>query len=124
MTSTVGALSGLPAASTGDPAIAAIERHREAKRAYTAALLRTSDAELDGLFLAEQDACVAWLMTPPTTIEGVIATLEHAAVLDHPDDFDGYTHLLEGAHYSGERLTASEQFPAMIAAALRKMTGS
>jgi hypothetical protein len=49
---------------------------------------------------------------------------------DNTADHDGrrnrdigarHTILLESAHYHGERLDAAEQFPAMIAAALRKI---
>jgi hypothetical protein len=57
------------------------------------------------------------LTTPPTTMAGVIATLEHAGMRDYE-----HTILLESAHYHGERLDAAEQFPAMIAAALRKIS--
>jgi hypothetical protein len=112
-----GAFSGLPTAPAGasadDPAIAAIERHRAAMQVLLAEDDEALGTQLVGV---EQDACIAWLTTPPTTMAGVIATLEHATTRDHE-----YTILLESAHYHGERLDAAEQFPAMIAAALRQI---
>jgi hypothetical protein len=60
---------------------------------------------------------------------GVIATLEHASVSHGDTDCDDdYANLAESAHYRGDGdgdpndvLTAGEQFPAMIAEALRKL---
>jgi hypothetical protein len=45
-----------------------------------------------------------------------IATLEYAAMRDCE-----HTLLLESAHYRGKRRTAAEQFPAMVAEALRQI---
>jgi hypothetical protein len=56
-----------------------------------------SDAALDHVY----EAFLAWLTTPPTTMAGAIATLEHAS-----------RHAYEAA---------GEAFPAMIAQALRKI---
>jgi hypothetical protein len=108
---------GLPVALGAPPddlAIAAVERHRAAMQAW---LAEDDEALSTQLLDAEQDACIAWLTTPPTTMAGVIATLEHAGMRDYE-----HTILLESAHYHGERLDAAEQFPAMIAAALRKIS--
>jgi hypothetical protein len=103
-----------------DPVFAAIARHCEAERAWFAAL-RDSYEAADAALDCAHEALVEWLKTVPTTVEGVIATLEHASARD---DSSEHTNLLEGAHYAGERLAASEQFPAMIADALRAIVDS
>jgi hypothetical protein len=108
---TPGTAAALNATDSGDdPVFAAIERHRQATRAWLAALddanapdtiniaaQAGSDAALDHLY----EAFLAWLTTPPTTMAGAIATLEHAS-----------RHAYEAA---------GEAFPAMIAQALRKI---
>jgi hypothetical protein len=71
---------------------------------------------------AEGDAFIAWLTTTPTTMAGVIATLEHAS--HRPYDGADYANLAESAQYfhgRGSPCNAGEQFPAMVAAALRKI---
>jgi hypothetical protein len=111
-----------------DPVLAAIERHRKAAQALSAAH-EPPDALLNQLCGAEQDAFLVWLTTPPSTIAGVIATLEHAAV-KYSDGFDNYANLAESAQYCrgdgdpDDVVTAGERFPAMIATALRKIAGS
>jgi hypothetical protein len=104
------------AQATDDPAIAAIKRCREAVRAWEGSL--TSHDEAFGVqrLCAANDALIAWLTTPPTTMAGAIATLEYACVRDCEQ-----TLLLESAHYNGERLSAAGQFPQMIATALRQI---
>jgi hypothetical protein len=113
MLASVGGHPAAVDATAHDPAIAAVGRHRAVMQAWLAEDDEALSAEL---LEAEQDACIAWLTTPPTTMAGVIATLEHAIMRDYE-----HTILLESAHYHGERLDAAEQFPAMIAAALRKI---
>jgi hypothetical protein len=126
-------MSELPAsaegAPAGDPTFAAIERHREAAQALSAAH-DPPEALLDELSRTEENALLAWLTTPPTTLAGVIATLEYAShrpyVSDYPNDHV-YTNLAESAQYdpgSGNGhnvLAAGEQFPAMIATALSQI---
>jgi hypothetical protein len=127
------ALSGLLASAAGattDPVLAAIEKHRQAIQALSA-LHEPPEALVTQLARAEVDAFLAWLTTPPVTLAGVIATLEYAShqpyVSDHHPDDHVYTNLAEAAQYDpgdGDPdgiLKAGEQFPAMIAAALRKM---
>jgi hypothetical protein len=43
------------------------------------------------LLAVERDAWLAWLTTPPTTLAGVIATLEHASRRPYPQNPD-YPH--------------------------------
>jgi hypothetical protein len=113
-----------------DPVLVAIERHRKAAQALSAAH-EPSDALLNQLCGAEQDAFLVWLTTPLSTIAGIIATLEHAAV-KYSDGFDNYANLAESAQYCrgdgdsdpDDVVTAGERFPAMIATALRKIAGS
>jgi hypothetical protein len=107
------------AQSTDDPAIAAIERCREAMRAWECSLTTHDEALSVQRLCAANDALIAWLRTPPTTIAGAIATLEYASLRDCEQ-----TLLLESAHYNGERLAAAGQFPQMIAAALRTIAGN
>jgi hypothetical protein len=77
-----GALAGLPTApadaSADDPVFAAIEQHREALQAL-AALHEPPDALLTQLSRAGVHAFLAWLTTPPTTLVGVLVTLNYAA---------------------------------------------
>jgi hypothetical protein len=107
----------LPSAT--DPVFAAIERCRAAMRARERSLTNFGEALNEQRLRAANDAILAWLTTAPTTMDGAIATLEYAAMRD-----DEQTFLLESAYYDRERLAAAEQFPAMIAAALRKIAGS
>jgi hypothetical protein len=122
---------------TDDPVFAAIERHRQAAQTLSAAH-EPPDALLEQLSAAEEDAFLTWLTTPPTTLAGVIATLEYASrrtceaaayanLAEIP-----YANLAESAQYcrgDGEDdpsdiVAAGEQFPAMIAAALRQIARS
>jgi hypothetical protein len=117
-----------PIGIADDPVFAAIERHRQATQALSAQH-EPSDALVTQLSRAEVGAFLAWLTTPPATLAGVIATLEYAShrrVSDSPDDHV-YANLAEAAQYiPGEDdpddiLKAGERFPAMVAAALRKI---
>jgi hypothetical protein len=116
-------------AATDDPVFAAIARHRQATQALSA-LHEPPEALVTQLLRAEVDAFLAWLTTPPTTLAGVIATLDHASRRAYEDGSGThvYTNLSEAAQYDpadGDpdgALTAGEQFPAMIAAALRKIS--
>jgi hypothetical protein len=68
----------------------------------------------------ERDALVTWPTTAPTTMAGVLATLEHASrrpcvdIECAPDDL---TNLVESVHSSNDVLEAGERFPEMIVAA-------
>jgi hypothetical protein len=114
---------------TDDPVFAAIERHRQVARTLSATH-EPPDEILEQLSAAEEDAFLAWLTTPPTTMAGVIATLEYAS--RRACEAAPYANLAESAQYcrgDGEDdpsdiLTAGEQFPQMIAEALQKITGS
>jgi hypothetical protein len=108
-----------------DPVFAAIARHSEAEREWRA--LSGASDEVSGAALGRaQDALLAWLKTVPTTLDGAIATLEHAAV-KYGDGFDDYTNLAESAQFlrgdggAGDVLAAGERFPAMIADVLRQL---
>jgi hypothetical protein len=75
------------------------------------------------------DAFLAWLTTPPTTLAGVLATLDHAARRAHEDGNRShvYTNLAKASQYDlmakfPQCPEAAEQFPAMIATALHKIT--
>jgi hypothetical protein len=109
-----------------DPVFAAIARHSEAERQWRA-LSGDTPNEVSGAALGfAQDALLAWLKTVPTTLDGAIATLEHAAV-KYGDGFDDYTNLAESAQFvrgdggAGDVLAAGERFPAMIADVLRQL---
>jgi hypothetical protein len=126
-TTATAALSGLPAtaASIDDPVFAAIERHRRATKAWqqhneahpevklTEAEIERDDAIIAELMKDEYDARVAWAETRPTTIAGIIASLEYAAMegvygLDTTPLFES-----DGDPF--------HHFPRMIAAALRRL---
>jgi predicted TPR repeat methyltransferase len=116
-----------PNFATDDPAIAAIEQHRLALQAWHASMggkTEDEDKISQQLLNAEREAWRAWLTTPPTTLAGVIATLEHASrkpyTSDYPDDYV-YTNLAETAEYLGDSREMGAQFPQMIADALRRV---
>jgi hypothetical protein len=111
-------------AEASDPVFAAIRRHRQAVQSR----IPEHDEDAAGKLLdAESDALLVWLTTPPTTMAGVLATLDHASARQpwpacwRPDDHDGCTNLLESADCDHEWFAAIEQFPAMIATALRQI---
>ena len=108
-------------AAAEDPVFAAIARHREAERALSAAL---RDAAHDEPTVAALDraheALVDWLTTSPTTMAGVLATLDYAAspLGGQPGDRT----VLSDVWDSIERLERpARQFPALVAAALRML---
>jgi hypothetical protein len=116
-------LSSLPVAAalaaTEDPVLAAIAKHRQAERAFSAALRTDAydEAAVAALDRAH-DALVDWLMAPPTTMAGVLAALDYAA--PPLDGEPGDRTVLSDVWDSVERLERpAQQFPAMIAAALR-----
>ena len=127
---TANALGELPRASADDdPVFGAIARCATALAAWERSLMGEDwERSLMGdpgpmlqLLDASEDAIVAWLTTTPTTMAGVVATLAYASERDgERDDERGL--LLESANYPGERLGAAAQFPAMIAAALRRIS--
>jgi len=72
-----------PEASPADPVFAAIERHKEAWRVWTAAepdggeLTRAGQALANAAYREEQDALAAVLSTTPTTIPELRAIIEY-----------------------------------------------
>jgi hypothetical protein len=119
--STAAMTSATAPAATEDPVFAAITRHREAERAFSAAL---RDNAYDGAAVAAldraHDALVDWLTTSPTTMAGVLATLDYAAspLGGEPGDRT----ILSDVWDSVERLERpARQFPALVAAALRQL---
>ena len=130
------ALSSTPAAARAainDPVFAVIARHRETVQALTA-LHEPPEELVTQLSRAEVAAFLAWLTTPPTTLAGVVATLDYASRRAHEDGNGNhvYTNLAEAAQYDPDDsdgdpddvLKAGEQFPAMIAAALRQIVAA
>jgi hypothetical protein len=109
-------------ASTDDPVFTVIERHRQTIQARLLALRTDQPDDISNQLLsAEGDAFLTWLQTPPTTLAGVVATLEHASRRPSDNVLPGdytYAHLAESAQYFGNIRKAGEQFPAMVAAAL------
>jgi hypothetical protein len=109
-----------------DPVFTAIERHRKAMQALAAAH-EPPDALIDQLSSTEQDAFLAWLTTPPTTMASVIATLTYAS--RRACEAAAYANLAESAQYSpgdgeddpSDILTAGEAFPPMIPTAVREL---
>jgi hypothetical protein len=126
--------------ASDDPVFAAIERHRKViqvkqrydketkerhrSRRMTRAEIERDDAIIAQLLEAEGKALFVWVTTQPTTMAGVLATLEHAVVKNGDPNDPHYrrsedpTNLFEGAEGAHE---AFEQFPTMIAAALRQI---
>ena len=100
---TPGAAVAAPCGNADDPVFAAIERHRAAMQAW---LAEDDEERSNRLPRAERAAWHAWVMTAPTTMAGLMATLEHAS---SPNDDD---------------CTRLAQFPAMIAEAPRKIAGN
>jgi hypothetical protein len=103
---------------SADPVFAAVEKHRQAVQAWLAEDDETLSPQL---LAAERDAWLAWLTTPPTTMAGVIATMEHASY--RPYDSSEYANLSQSTQYSSDILEAGEALPLMIAEALRKIAG-
>jgi hypothetical protein len=110
--------------SGDDPVFAAIEQHRAAVKAW----LAENDSVLSAQLLnAEREAFITWLTTPPTTLGGMLATLSYASRRAY--NGSDYVNLAETTLYLGgdgssDIVTAGEAFPAMIAAALRKLGAS
>jgi hypothetical protein len=108
-------------AATEDPVFAAIARHREAERALAAALHDDAygQAAIAALDRAH-DALVDWLTTSPTTMAGVLATLDYAAspLGGEPGDRTVLSDVWDSAEWLERPV---RQFPALVAAALRKL---
>jgi hypothetical protein len=114
--------------SAEDPVLAAIGRHRQATQAWqqhnrshrdvdldmtlTKAELEREGAIVDRLLEEEGEARFAWATTQPTTMAGIIATLEYAG-MEGVYGMDT-TPLFEGG--------GAPQFPRMIVEALRKIS--
>jgi hypothetical protein len=71
------------------------------------------------------DAVFDFLTTVPVTMAGVLAALDHAASPIWPNEKGSNTDtvLSDTATAGDELVEAVEQFPAMIAATLRKLKG-
>jgi hypothetical protein len=129
------ALGGL--ATGDDPIFAAIEAHRATIRAFKAAFesrdhLEDTDPEgsidapewiaaeleIENADERDADAEATFLTTQPTTLAGILASLEHAA-----EDAGGDGTILDSASrcHREDVSDAAEAYPAMIAAALRKL---
>jgi hypothetical protein len=116
------AMASHDAQAADDPVFAAIERHREALRALSTAqddanavFDWTAEAARDAAYDRANDALIDWLKTAPTTMAGVLATLDYAA--SAIDDDRTVLSDMQG----GPDFELVQQFPAMIAAALRKL---
>jgi hypothetical protein len=113
--------------SADDPVFAAIERHRQATQAieqyneaspkvvdfsvrHTKAEIEREDAIVAALVEEEEHAGFTWLTTPPTTVAGILASLEYAGL-------EGVSLFEDG----GTPKSAVCQFPRMIAEALRRL---
>ena len=124
---TGGAGAAEPPADSPDPVFAAIERHRQTIEAYQAADRtanaggddKAAQAVADAARNTVGDAWWNWLTTPPTTMAGVLATLEYAASTS-PHDPDR-TVLLYWDLPSDCADWEPAKFPAMVAAALRRI---
>lgn len=116
------------AQATDDPVFAAIERHRQAAQAWRAAVDaasadgydRAAEAARDAAYDHVGDAFDDWVTTRPTTMAGVIATLEYAASPSPLDD-DRTVLTYWVLPLDGRPDFEPEKFPAMIAAALRQL---
>jgi hypothetical protein len=136
-----------PAASPdrrGDPVFALIEMHLQAMRDSTPAneaaeALAGREGEEDGspewiaantkrysAWQTEDIALFEFLTTAPTTIAGVLAALDHASSPQHPDidmveKFAAPVLFAATCTQHVAMVGAGAAFPAMIAAALRKL---
>jgi hypothetical protein len=119
------ALGGL--ATGDDPVFAAIEAHRATIRAFTAAFppgywntpeYIAAEPEIENANELDEDAEAAFLTTQPTTLAGILASLEHAA-----EDTGGDGTILDSASRCNREdvSDAAEAYLAMIAAAMRKL---
>ena len=127
------------AAPDNDPVFAAIARHREAERAWSAALRAVvyNETEINALDRAADDAFLDWLTTMPTTMAGVLATLDYASfslggeggdrtvLSDTRDSVERFPATIAAALRKWDSVARLEQparqFPALIAAALRRL---
>jgi hypothetical protein len=127
------ALSSDPASATGtvadDPVFAAIARHRQAVQALLTAMdaanIRydeAAEAARDDAGDAVGDAFTDWVTTQPTTMGGVLATLDYAASISLIDD-DRTVLAYYDLPIEGCSDFEPAKFPAMIAAALRQIRG-
>jgi hypothetical protein len=84
------------------------ERHRI--RRMTRAEIERDDAIIAQLLEAEGEALYAWVTTRPTTMAGILASLEYASL-------EGVSLFEDG----GTPMSPVCQFPMMIAEALRRL---
>src|SRR5262249_50771652 len=108
-------------AGEADPVFAAIEAHKAAMAAHTAALDDWDDDDSTEACYDEWDAMADVLTCGPTTREGAIALREHAAAT-----WDGEVTILEWAFQAGEgdpTHQAACDLPGMIAETLRSLIG-
>jgi hypothetical protein len=134
------ALGGLAADS--DPIFAAIEAHHDAMKSLTAAYNAQDDMEESGAQKGSAEWAAAettvynansrhnqaqldFLTTAPTTMAGILASLDHAASSMFPYEEGESLTVQQNALCAGcegeELVVAAEQFPAKIAATLRKL---
>jgi hypothetical protein len=120
---------GTSAQAADDPVFAAIERHRQAAQAWRTASAaasadgydRAAEAARDAAYDRAGDAFENWVTTQPTTMAGVLATLDYAA---SPSPLDDDRTVLTYGDLPLDRCSDFEpaKFLAMIAAALRRLT--
>jgi hypothetical protein len=116
------ALGGLP--TRDDPVFAAIEAHQVAANAFGDAV---TDEELDATCDGESDALFELLTTKPTTVAGALAALEYASSPIWPrsknadKDMRGRVLANSILRCAEDIQEAGARYPAMIAAALRKL---
>jgi hypothetical protein len=100
--------------SADDPVFAAIERRRQVPVDFSVKLtkeeVKRDDAIVAALVKEEDDAGFVWLTTEPTTMAGILASLEYASLESVSMFEDG-----------GTPTSPVCQFPRMIAEALRKI---
>ncbi|SRR5258708_28839720 len=132
------ALCRLPSAED-DPIFALIAAQRETMRALSAAFRKQSDMEeadgdegwnaggidVDDAHDHDCDALVAILTTPPTTLAGVAALLEHCGLPRFPDEKGAWRNdsILRDASLCCQEdvVDAAKNFLPTIAATLRKL---
>ena len=126
---TATALGRMPA-DGADPIFAAIEVHKKAMQALSAAYSAQGETEEDSPEIDDandrhEDALFDFLTTAPVTLAGAIAALDYAASPMFPDQKGANNRetLQLAATMAGDKdfVEVGAQFPAMIAATLRKL---
>jgi hypothetical protein len=139
------ALSSDATGAEDDPIFAIIQAHLQAMQNTTAAYHAQNDVEKAGHHLQDpefmaanaivheaqdeqEDALYAFLTTPPKTVAGIVAALNHASSPVFPHERkQGVEHdpsetiILDTVSTGDASLDAAAKFPAMIADALRDL---